>query len=37
MNDVTKLNNSELLEVYKIISNYINELKEQIEKVNEND
>lgn len=36
MEDITKLNNSELLEAYKIISNYINELEEKI-KVSEND
>lgn len=37
MNDYTKLNNTELLEIYKLISDYVNELTEEIKKVNEND
>lgn len=35
--DFTKLNNSKLLEVYKIVSDYIKELDEQIEKVDKDD
>lgn len=37
MNDITKLSNSELLDVYKIISNYIEELDDRIDKVNNDD
>ena len=37
MNDISKLNNSELLEVYKIVSDYIKELDDKIEKVNNDD
>jgi len=36
MEDITKISNSELLEAYKIVSNYIKELEEKI-KVSEND
>lgn len=35
--DFTKLNNSELLEAYKIIFDYIKELNEKIEKVDNDD
>lgn len=35
--DITKLNNSELLESYKLINEYIKELDDMIEKVNNND
>jgi len=35
--DISSLNNEELLEVYKIIKGYVNELVEKIEKVNEDD
>lgn len=35
--DISSLNNDELLEVYKITKGYVNELIEEIEKVNEDD
>lgn len=35
--DISSLNNDELLEVYKMIRGYVNELVEKIEKVNEDD
>lgn len=39
MNDlnINNLSNEELLEIYKIIENYIKELEKEIQKVNEND
>lgn len=37
MNDITKLSNSELLDVYKIISDYIQELNDRIDKVASDD
>ena len=37
MNDITKLTNSELLDVYKIVSDYIEELNDRIDKVNNDD
>lgn len=37
MNDFSKLNNSELLEAYKIVSDYVKELEEDINKVDNDD
>lgn len=37
MNNIEQLNNEELLEYYKILKQYIEELEKEIQKVEEND
>ena len=37
MNNINNLSNEELLEIYKLIKNYISDLEKEIQKVNEND
>ena len=35
--EINNLSNEELLEIYKLIKNYIDDLEKEIQKVNEND